>query len=442
MLARNKGGATVTKLYEYSSIGEQKVDRERCVIPGVKILGRTSKNGREYSDKALREAAAKYEGVDVNVNHPDRSKPHAERKIEDAMGWLESVEIRPDGVYGDLHYLKEHPSSSLVAEVAERRSTRLGLSHNAQGTVSKAGNKNVVESIERVLSVDLVQNPATNEGLFESELRTIREVLNDHAPELLASLLEDGALLPPEAMDEPMPPMAGEDQQDPMESVKQAMSLVLKAMLDMPGDLKSLCSQGIDFFQKVIAGQPDPAAVDPNAPSDPNAQQKLDANGNPIPPDPNADPASPDASSDASKTAAADPTAAQDPSAETDPANPFQKRKKAMAEATSLSTRERQELETLREQVKQLSEQLEHKNLREQCEVLLRKNHREVSDAVVTALANMPTEEARLQLVEELPSIKPAEDTRPRKPNFMSPPIARNDSAYPGSVKDLVEACR
>lgn len=420
-------------LLEFARVGGT-VDRDAGVIRGVKVLGAVSKNGREYSQAAMSQAARMYEGLDVNVNHPDRSKPNSERKIEDAFGWLEAVQIKSDGVYADLHYLREHPSAGLVAEAAERRSTRMGLSHNATGSVHKVNGKNVVESIDRVLSVDLVQNPATNAGLFESQQRTIREVLEQHAPEALAALLEDGALLPPEAMDEPMAPTGPEV--DATATVKAAMAQIITAMLDLPGDLRQMCSQLVPVFQKIIGGQPEPA--------DPNAEPEVDENGEPIAKDdPAAEPGqgspfgkSPESAADAT----ANPEAGDSAS---DPQNPFKKKEKNNMAEAALSTKERQELETLREENAQLKTQLEHKNLREQCEALLRKHNREVTPAYVTALANMPGEAERQQLIEELPAVAlPEKDNRPRKPNFMSPPAERNDSAYPSSVKDLVEACR
>src|SRR5690606_32759424 len=47
-----------------------RVDRQRAVIQGVKILGLKSRNGRTYLPEALAAAAGLYEGVKVNVNHP------------------------------------------------------------------------------------------------------------------------------------------------------------------------------------------------------------------------------------------------------------------------------------------------------------------------------------------------------------------------------------
>lgn len=148
------------------------VDRDAGVIRGVKILGRMSANGREYSAPALRQAARCYEGLGVNMNHPDRGQPHLERPVQDGFGWLESVRVESDGVYGDLHFLKSHAMAGPICEAAERRPDRFGLSHNATGNVVERQGKRIVESIEQVRSVDIVQRPATTHGLFESESAT------------------------------------------------------------------------------------------------------------------------------------------------------------------------------------------------------------------------------------------------------------------------------
>ena len=145
------------------------VDKEAGVIRGVKILGQTSRNGREYSPQAMRQAAALYEGIGVNTNHPSRATPNVSRTIEEGVGWLENVTVKPDGVYGDLHVIKSHQMANSLFEIAERKPDRFGLSHNAAGDVAKVGNKSLVESVKSVRSVDLVQNPATVKSLFESE---------------------------------------------------------------------------------------------------------------------------------------------------------------------------------------------------------------------------------------------------------------------------------
>lgn len=150
-----------------------KVDREAGVIRGVKILGKESKNGRTYSDRAMREAATLYEGRKVNIDHMMREG--SERPFRDVFGELRNVHMKEGGVYGDLHFLKSHPLAEQVCEAAERFPTQFGLSHDAEGRTARQGGKLIVESVIAVHSVDLVNTPATNAGLFESVASTGKE---------------------------------------------------------------------------------------------------------------------------------------------------------------------------------------------------------------------------------------------------------------------------
>lgn len=159
----------ITSLTESIFGAEPQIDEAAGVIRGVKALGRVSKNGREYTDQAMAECARLYDGAQINLNHPSRKEAGDDRPFQEGIGWLKNVSIRPDGIYGDLHYLKTHPSAPMLVEAAQRNPNRFGLSHNAEGSLVKRGSKNVVESVSRVRSLDIVQNPATNSGLFESE---------------------------------------------------------------------------------------------------------------------------------------------------------------------------------------------------------------------------------------------------------------------------------
>ena len=163
------------RLTEQTTIAPRRVDREAGLIEGVRILGQDSRNGRRYSPRAMAEAARLYEGAPVNVDHPATERK--DRPIAEAFGWMVNVRQEQGAVYGDLHYLKSHPQAELVAEAAERNPNRIGLSHHAEGTVRMDGQRVIVETVERVHSIDLVQTPATNAGLFESEKQrmTIRE---------------------------------------------------------------------------------------------------------------------------------------------------------------------------------------------------------------------------------------------------------------------------
>jgi hypothetical protein len=217
------------------------VDRDAGVIRGVKVLGRQSRNGREYSDRALSDAAGFYQGIAVNLNHPERREPALERPVEAGFGWLEAVEVRSDGVYGDLHYLKSHGQAAVITEAAERNPRRFGLSHNAEGTLVRKEGKTIVESVEKVRSVDIVQNPATSNGLFESEetrmQKTIRQILTESHGGRLSGLFEDSALA--RAADVPIDVPAEADEQ-----VAAAFKSMIGSVLEDDGlELKSKLSK-------------------------------------------------------------------------------------------------------------------------------------------------------------------------------------------------------
>jgi hypothetical protein len=170
------------RLVEESFSRPQKVDRDSMIIRGAKIIGVESRNGRTYSDVALDKLVGFYEGQSVNVDH-DRSKPNPERKMSDGFGMLRNVQRRDDGVYGDLHYLGEHSLAPVILERAERMPESFGLSHSAEGRVVRKKGKLIVEDVEAVHSVDIVREPATTKGLFESEgefdmeIMTIQEIV-------------------------------------------------------------------------------------------------------------------------------------------------------------------------------------------------------------------------------------------------------------------------
>lgn len=175
------------------SIAEDRIDRENGVIRGVMVLGKESLNGRRYSDRAVQDACRLYEGVEVNVNHVDRKDLHAERGMSDGWGVLKSCRIGTRGVSADLHYLKEHPATNVLLERVAR-GFPIGLSHHARGKVSIGKGRPIVESIQRVRSVDVVRQPATNHNLFESEetmrTTTLRQLIESTGYKYTRALLE------------------------------------------------------------------------------------------------------------------------------------------------------------------------------------------------------------------------------------------------------------
>jgi hypothetical protein len=145
-----------------------RVDRTLGVIRGIKILGLRSRNGREYSPDALTRAIGLYEGAKVNVNHP-KGHPLAPRDYQERIGVVRNVQHRTgEGLFGDFHFNPKHPLAEQLAWDAEHAPENVGFSHNVQARLNRQGETTHVEEITRVHSVDLVADPATTRGLFES----------------------------------------------------------------------------------------------------------------------------------------------------------------------------------------------------------------------------------------------------------------------------------
>jgi hypothetical protein len=168
-LSAPHAGHRVELIVEYAnSLGlRPQVNFDSGVISGVKILGPASRNGRQYRPAAMAAAAPLYEGVKVNVNHP-KGGAAAPRDYQDRLGSLRNVRVCDGGLFGDLHFNPHHPVAAQLAWDAQRAPENVGLSHNVQARTSRQEGQTVVEQILRVNSVDLVADPATTHGLFES----------------------------------------------------------------------------------------------------------------------------------------------------------------------------------------------------------------------------------------------------------------------------------
>jgi hypothetical protein len=249
-----------------------RVDPDAGVIYGVRVLGRYSRNshglaeaenGTEYSRPCMESAVPLYEGAKVKCDHPpDRSKPGAERSVDDIFGVLKNVRLESDDdgqpvVRGDLHYRRFHRLTADVLDDVARRLGLWGLSHNATARRERfdAGAKRlVIEELAQVRSVDLVDKPATNRNLWESWSRpvhTLRSLLEARAGDAALSkprrkwcrrLLEmyeaDDAMAPamnaPPAEDTPAP------EADPDAALKGGFDAACNAVLmsDMTADEK------------------------------------------------------------------------------------------------------------------------------------------------------------------------------------------------------------
>lgn len=158
-------------LYEvvHSENGNVRLQQDEGILSGVKILGLMSKNGRRYPPDTLLEARELYEGAKVNVNHP-KGDPLSPRDYQDRIGYIRNVVFRPEeGLFADLYFNPHHPLAEQLIWDAANAPKNVGFSHNIRAKTIREGNTIIVKKILAVQSVDLVADPATTSGLFESE---------------------------------------------------------------------------------------------------------------------------------------------------------------------------------------------------------------------------------------------------------------------------------
>jgi hypothetical protein len=85
------------------------------------------------------------------------------------MGVIRNVQHRSgDGLFADFHFNPKHYLAEQLVWDAEHAPENVGFSHNVQARTSRRGETTLVEEIVQVHSVDLVADPATTRGLFES----------------------------------------------------------------------------------------------------------------------------------------------------------------------------------------------------------------------------------------------------------------------------------
>lgn len=189
---------------DFEGLGEARVDRAEHVIHNVTLCGKVSKNGRTYSDQALNDAVRLYEHAPFYFDHPTEAQLRERkgaRSVLDLAGEILNPRRVGDMVKGDLHILEREPTSSLAFALAEQMPHRAGMSHRGRGTVRPGlgGQADVVESLAAVFAVELVTDPATTVGLFESVNQGDDDMdfakltaadIKKHRPELIEELLK------------------------------------------------------------------------------------------------------------------------------------------------------------------------------------------------------------------------------------------------------------
>ena len=150
------------------------------IINNVKLLGKVSRNNRTYSEQAMKDAVTLYEHVAVYFDHPTKSELRdrsGTRSVRDLAGKVLNPRRGPGEIRGDVQMIDIPENGSVNPKVfltalVEQMPDMAGFSHRAQGKVKRGENGDVVESLSHVDALELVTEPATSNGLFESLERT------------------------------------------------------------------------------------------------------------------------------------------------------------------------------------------------------------------------------------------------------------------------------
>lgn len=137
-----------------------------------------SKQGNLYSPSVLREAAPLFEGA---LAFADHQKPGdlPERSVRDIVGYYRNVRsLQESGVArlrAELHLVPGNDWLFSLLQESQNHPSLCGLSIDAFGeTVREADGTNVVQSLKKVLSVDVVTRPSAG-GSFDRLIQSDRK---------------------------------------------------------------------------------------------------------------------------------------------------------------------------------------------------------------------------------------------------------------------------
>lgn len=247
---------------------ESTPDASDGVLRGVKLLGENSRNNRRYGKEVREAAAPMYRGKKVYIDHARES---GDRSYDRWAGTVIEAYNREDGIYGDVKLRQKSPYFDGILEAVKDFPKDVGFSHVADGETRMEGTTEVVESIREVFSVDLVTDPATTGGFFESVrtktmTKTVKQILETADKrgkwaKLLREMEGEGMVPGDMAVEAP-------EEADPAEEVKLALEKAAMAVLKkwFAGDIEEAAA--ISEIKK-IAGMKDEAAPESDAPEAP-----------------------------------------------------------------------------------------------------------------------------------------------------------------------------
>lgn len=168
--------AETTLLGRSATLTEEQL-RESGELPRAKILGWDSGNGRHYLRRAVQKAVdeGKYDNRKIYIDHPPKGG-NLERGFREWAGNIRQPIVEEDGLYARAKFRRKASCFEEIVEAATDPdfSGHFGFSHVADCEFKRNGKIDEVTEIKEVFSVDIVTEPATTNGLYESKGRTMK----------------------------------------------------------------------------------------------------------------------------------------------------------------------------------------------------------------------------------------------------------------------------
>ena len=168
------------------------VDAEKKKAHVVLIKEGWSKNKRYYPAQVLEQAVPLFEGAKCYLDHSD-IKGIPNRSVRELTGFYENVKFAGKQVEADLQFLETEAGKvglDIAKETVKHNKLLAGLSIRGIGTMRKVEEGHEVENLSKIISVDLVSDPAAG-GEFLRLYESVMEVKDDMKDLTLEKLKEE-----------------------------------------------------------------------------------------------------------------------------------------------------------------------------------------------------------------------------------------------------------
>ncbi len=179
------------------------VDAEKKRAHVVIIKEGWSKNKRYYPAQVLEQAVPLFEGAKCYLDHSD-IKGIPNRSVRELTGFYENVKFAGKQVEADLQFLDTEAGKvglDIAKETVKHNKLLAGLSIRGVGSVRKVEEGHEVENLSKIISVDMVSDPAAGGEflrLYESVMEVKDEMkdltlekLKEERPDLVQSISEE-----------------------------------------------------------------------------------------------------------------------------------------------------------------------------------------------------------------------------------------------------------